>query len=93
MYEQLRASLADANASGLREFLAGFPVEEAAHAVSRLDHEEKVQLWAVLPSDEAASLIGSLPLALAAELLNDVEPRAAAGFFLTLGLASLLLTA
>jgi magnesium transporter len=76
--EQLRALLPEADAGAIHAFLANLPPSETPHVLSRLSDDEQTQVLAALPPEEAARLVEELPLSLAATMLHDVSPVAAA---------------
>jgi magnesium transporter len=76
--ELIRPSLRDANAIELAGALATFTPSEVSHVLSRLEDDERIQLFELLPPETAADVIGALPVALASVVLIELQPQRAA---------------
>ena len=78
LFEEVTGLIDRSDAQRLAELLLSLTPSDCAHLVSRLDDDERVRLFELIPSQAAASFVRALPLALLRDVLGDLSPAAAA---------------
>jgi len=77
-WERLRALIAARRTADVVPFLVSLAPGESARAIDRLDEEERMALFTLLPPEDAAAILDVMPETEAAELIDELPTADAA---------------
>ena len=77
-WERIEEQIGQGDVVALKSLLEMLKSSDVARALSRLDGENRTQLWELLEPEDAARLLEEIPDVQAGDLLEELEPRDAA---------------